>query len=145
MDDDAKILRFLKKTRSIAVIGLKDNDAEVSYRVASYLKSQGYDIFPVNPGRIGKEALGRKFTSKVNEIDEKIDLVEIFRRPEFLEAHAEEILEMKNKPAFVWFQSGIVNDKAAARLEQSGIEVIQDRCMFIEHKRLKHRISGRSN
>jgi uncharacterized protein len=140
MNEDEKIIKILKNIRSIAVIGMKENDREVSYRVPEYLKAQGYDIFPVNPMKIGKEALGRKFTGKVNDIEEKIDIVEIFRRPDFLETHAEEILDMKTKPAYVWFQSGIVNDKAAKILEEAGIEVVQDKCMYAEHRRLKNKL-----
>jgi hypothetical protein len=141
MKEDEKILKILKNTHSIAVIGMKDNDAEISYRVPEYLQTQGYDIFPVNPGKAGKEALGKKFFMKVSDITEKIDLVEVFRRSEFLEKHAEEILQIKQLPKYVWFQSGIYNDKAAKMLEEKGIEVVQDRCMFAEHKRLKSRFA----
>ena len=137
-----KILEIFKNTRTIAVIGMKDGDAEVSFRVPEYLKESGYDIYPVNPGKTGREALGKKFTAKVFEIKEKIDLVEIFRRSEFLVEHAKEIMKMKPLPKYVWFQSGIYNDEAAKMLEEKGIGVIQDRCMLVEHKRFKTRIAG---
>lgn len=140
MEEDEKLINILKNTRSIAVIGMKDNDAEISYRVPEYLSSQGYEIYPVNPGKTGRKALGKKFTAKVFEIKDKIDLVEIFRRSEFLTEHAKEILKMKPLPKYVWFQSGIYNDGAAKMLEEKGIEVVQDSCMLVEHKRLKNRI-----
>jgi len=137
-----KILEIFKNTRTIAVIGMKDGDAEVSFRVPEYLKESGYDIYPVNPGKTGREALGKKFRAKVFEIKEKIDLVEIFRRSEFIVEHAKEIMKMKPLPKYVWFQSGIYNDEAAKMLEEKGIGVIQDRCMLVEHKRFKTRIAG---
>jgi predicted CoA-binding protein len=145
MKEDEKILKFLNNTCSIAVIGMKDNDYEISYRVSEYLSTQGYEIYPVNPKKAGKEALGRKFSVKVSEIEEKIDLVQIFRRPEFLPAHASEILKMKQLPKYVWFQMGIYSHKAANMLEENGIEVIQDRCMFVEHRRLKNRLAEKDN
>ena len=140
MEKDEKILKFLKNTHSIAVIGMKDNDEEISYRVPEYLSAQGYEIYPVNPGKAGKEVLGKKFFAKVSDIEDNIDLVEVFRRSEFLAGHAGEILQMKHLPKYVWFQSGIYDDNAAKLLEEKGIEVIQDICMFAEHKRLKSRL-----
>jgi predicted CoA-binding protein len=126
-NENKKILEMFKNTRTIAVIGMKDGDAEISFRVPEYLKESGYKIYPVNPGKTGREALGKKFTAKVFEIKDKIDLVEIFRRSEFLVEHAKEILKMKPLPKYVWFQSGIYNDEAAKMLEEKGIGVIQDR------------------
>jgi len=140
MEEDEKLIKILKNTRSIAVIGMKDNDTEVSFRVPEYLKSQGYDIYPVNPGKMGKQALDRDFYLKVSDIEAKIDLVEVFRRSEFLIQHAHEILQMQQLPKYVWFQSGIYNDEAAKMLEDSGIEVVQDKCMLVEHRRLKNKI-----
>ena len=75
------------------------------------------------------------------EIEDKIDLVEIFRRSELLLEHAEEILKMTPLPKYVWFQSGIYNDEAAKMLEEKGIDVIQDKCMMVEHRRFKTRLS----
>lgn len=140
-NENEKILEMLKNTRTIAVIGMKDGGAEIAFHVPEYLKSSGYEIYPVNPGKAGKEALGKKFTAKVFEIEDKIDLVEIFRRSEFLKEHAQEILKMKPLPKYVWFQSGIYDDEAAKMLEEKGIDVIQDRCMMVEHRRFKTRLS----
>lgn len=142
MEEDEKIIKILKNTQSIAVIGMKDNDAEISFRVPEYLSTQGYEIYPVNPGKAGKTALGKNFSAKVSDIEEKIDLVEVFRRSEFLIKHTAEILQMKHLPKYAWFQSGIYDDSAAKLLEEKGIEVVQDRCMFAEHKRLKSRIKS---
>lgn len=140
MKEDKKIIKILSKTYSIAVIGMKDDKNEVSYSVPEYLNSQGYEIFPVNPLRFGKTALGKEFFVKVYDIKEKIDLVEIFRRSEFLTEHAGEILQMNPLPKYVWFQSGIYDDNAAKMLEEKGIEVVQDKCMMVEYKRLRNKI-----
>ncbi len=134
-DDKEKVLEMLKNSKTIAVIGMKDNELETAYKVPYYLSKHGYEIFPVNPKMAGNEAFGRKFTAKVNEIKEKIDLVNIFRRPEFLIEHAREILKMKPLPKYVWFQLGIVNNEAAKMLEDKGIKVIQDECIMVEHSR----------
>jgi len=133
--DKEKVLEMLKNSKSIAVIGMKDNEVETAYKVPYYLWKHGYEIFPVNPKNTGKEALGKKFVSKAYEIIEKIDLVDVFRRPEFLIEHAKEILKMKPLPKYVWFQLGIVNDEAAKMLEDKGIKVVQDECIMVEHSR----------
>lgn len=133
--DNKKVLEMLKNTKTIAVIGMKENETETAYKVPYYLSKHGYEIFPVNPKNAGKEAFGKKITAKVNEIEEKIDLVNVFRRPEFLVEHAKEILKMKPLPKYVWFQLGIVNDEAAKMLEDKGILVVQDECIMVEHSR----------
>lgn len=127
------IKEIFKKTKTIAVIGMKDDSGE-AYSVPAYLAGKGYDIYPVNPTRIGKKALGKTFVEKVTDIKEKIDLVEIFRKPEFLPVHVTEILSMKPRPKYVWFQLGIENDECADELEKAGIKVVQNACMLVEHK-----------
>lgn len=130
-NDKEKVLEMLKNSKSIAVIGMKDNEVETAYKVPYYLWKHGYKVFPVNPKNAGKEVLGKKFTAKVNEIKEKIDLVNIFRRPEFLNEHAKEILKMKPLPKFVWFQLGIVNNEAAKMLEDKGIKVVRMNALWL--------------
>lgn len=130
------IEEIFKNTRTIAVIGMKDDRSD-AFTVPEYLFKNGYIIYPVNPTRIGKEALGKKFKNTVDEITDQIDLVEIFRRPEFIPAHVKEILSMKPRPKYVWFQLGIENDDAAGELEREGIKVVQNACMLVEHRHLK--------
>ncbi len=130
------IEEIFKKTKTIAVIGLKDNRSD-AFTVPEYLYKNGYKIFPVNPTRSGKEALGEEFKKNVLEIKENIDLVEIFRRPEFIPEHVKEILQMEPLPKYVWFQLGIENNEAAKELEDAGIKVVQDACMLVEHRHLK--------
>jgi uncharacterized protein len=127
---------MLKNSKSIAVIGFKEGEFETAYKVTYYMYLHGYEIYGVNPKLNGKEFFGNTAVENVNEIKENIDLVNIFRRPEFLEMHAAEILKMNPLPKYVWFQLGIYNDKAAAMLESKGIKVIQNRCIMVEHANL---------
>jgi predicted CoA-binding protein len=137
LSEEINIMEALVKTHSIAVIGMKIDEAEAAFRVPLYLYNQGYKIYPVNPKFEGYESLGEKFVSKVNYIRRRIDLVDIFRRLEFIPEHVEEILSMNTLPKFVWFQLGIRNDEARKKLMKAGIKVIQDKCMSVEHRKLK--------
>lgn len=134
-DYKQKVLEILKNSKTIAVIGMKDSEIETAYRIPYYMSKHGYKIYPVNPKNKGKKALGEKFVSKVDELSVPIDLVDIFRRPEFLVDHAKEILNMNPLPKYVWFQLGIVNDEAARLLEEKGLKVIQDECIMVEHSK----------
>ncbi len=130
------IAEMLKNSKTIAVIGLKENPNEISFKVSLYLQKQGYHIIPVNPKLSGKTVLGEVSFASVDEIKADVDLVNIFRRPEFLEKHVKEILRMDPLPEFVWFQLGIYNDKAAQMLEEAGLKVVQNRCIMVEHANL---------
>jgi len=130
-----KVLEMLKNSKTIAVIGMKDNAAETAYRIPHYMSKHGYKIYPVNPKNKGKEVFGEVFVSKVSDLKIPIDLVDVFRRPEYLTGHAMEILNMNPPPKYVWFQLGISNDEAARMLEEKGIEVIQDECIMVEHSK----------
>ena len=102
----------------------------------AYLARAGYRVVPVNPTLAGTTILGEPVVPILAELSAPVDVVEIFRRPEYLPGHADEILALPWRPAVVWFQLGIRNDTAAARLAQAGIRVVQDRCMMPEHRRL---------
>ena len=130
-----KVLEMLKNSKTIAVIGMKDNEVETAYRIPYYMSKHGYKIYPVNPKNQGKKALGEAFAARVDDLKVPVDLVDIFRRSEFLAGHAKEILNMNPLPKYVWFQLGIINDEAAAMLEEKGIKVIQDKCIMIEHSK----------
>ena len=129
------IKEIFQNGKVIAVIGLKDKEAEPAYKVPHYMSSMGYKIYPVNPTRIGKKFLGEDFVSKVTVLKVPVDIVDIFRQPKFLTEHAKEILFMKPLPKYVWFQLGIRNDEAAEMLEKAGIKVVQNRCIMVEHTR----------
>jgi hypothetical protein len=129
------IKEILENVKVIAVIGMKDNINQDAYIIPFYMSQHGYEIFPVNPVKKGRQVMGKTFFERVSDIKEKIDLVDIFRRPEFIPEHVKEILSMDPLPKYVWFQLGIKNDEAAEELEKKGIKVIQDRCLLIEHRR----------
>jgi predicted CoA-binding protein len=104
--------------------------------VPAYLAAHGYRILPVNPTLAGQTLFGRPVVARLADLDEPADVIEVFRRPEYLPGHAGEILALPWRPAVVWFQLGIRNDEAAERLARANIRVVQDRCMMPEHRRL---------
>lgn len=129
---DEKIREILTQTTTIAVVGLSPNPSRASYSVANYLKNKNYRIIPVNPKQ--PEVLGEKSYPNLSDIPEKIDLVDIFRRPEHIPPIVDEAIEIKAK--VIWMQSGIINHEAAQKAKEAGLEVVMDRCMYVEHCRL---------
>lgn len=136
VQDDAGLTRIFREVRTIAVLGAKAEAGEPAFYVPSYLKTRGYRIFPVNPTRAGERILGETVVATLADLPEPVDVIEVFRRPEYLPGHASEILRLPWKPAVVWFQLGIRHDAAATELARAGIHVVQDRCMMPEHRRL---------
>ena len=124
------VTELLKIAKTIAVVGLSDNELRPSYGVASYMQSRGYRIIPVNPWI--ESSLDEKAYPSLLDVAEKIDLVDIFRRPEFVEEIVDQAIELK-VPA-IWMQEGIIHEKAAAKARQAGIFVVMDRCILIEHR-----------
>jgi uncharacterized protein len=119
--------------KNIAVVGISDNPERPSYDVASFLEKHGYNIIPVNPSLA--EWKGRKSYPDLKSIPEKVDVVDIFRRPEAVPPIVDEAIAIK--PKAIWMQLGIVNEEAAAKARAAGIEVVMDKCMKIEYNRLK--------
>ncbi len=136
VSDDATLVRILKAARTIAVLGAKAQPHEPAHYVPAYLAARGYRIIPVNPTLAGRSLFGVPVVATLADLSEPVDVVEVFRRPEFLPGHAREVLAMPRRPHVVWFQLGIRHDGAAETLARAGIQVIQDRCMMPEHRRL---------
>ena len=136
VDDDDGLRRILRAARTIAVLGAKAEPSAPAHFVPTYLLERGYRILPVNPRLAGRSLFGVPVVDRLAELREPVDVVEVFRRPEYLPGHAEEILAMSSRPAVVWFQLGIRHDGAAERLARAGLRVVQDRCMMPEHRRL---------
>jgi uncharacterized protein len=136
VQDDAGLVRIFREARTIAVLGAKGEPGEPAFYVPSYLKARGYRVLPVNPTRAGEEIFGEPVAATLADLPSPIDVVEVFRRPQFLPGHAAEILRLPAKPSVVWFQLGIRHDAAAAELARAGIRVVQDRCMMPDHRRL---------
>ena len=143
VDDDAGLARILRESRTVAVLGAKAQPAEPAHYVPAYLARHGYRVRPVNPLIAGTRVLDEPVVATLADLPEPVDLIDVFRRPEYLSGHAAEILALPWRPAVVWFQLGIRNDAAAERLAQAGIRVVQDRCMMPEHRRLTGVIHGR--
>ena len=135
MNEPETIHRILKESKTIAVVGLSDKQDRDSYLVAKYLKENGYRIIPINPNI--SEWMGIKAYASLKDVPakEKIDAVDIFRRSEFVSEIVNEAIETKAKA--IWMQLGVVNEEAARKAEDAGLLVVMDRCMRIEHRKMK--------
>ena len=134
MKQSDPIYELLSRTKTIAVVGLSDNPMRPSHGVSAYMQAAGYRIIPVNP-QIA-EALGEKaYPSLLDvplEVAEKIDLVDVFRRPEFVDEIVEQAIQLKI-PA-IWLQEDVINEGAAEKARKAGILVVMDRCVLKEHR-----------
>ena len=141
MFDDEDIRNILNKYKLVAVVGLSRNPAKDSYEVATYLQKVGYRIIPINP--VAKEILGEESYGSLldlpEELKKKIEIVNIFRPPESVPQIVDEAIELKKQfgvPNVIWMQIGITHEKAAERAMSVGIQIVMDRCMKIEHRKL---------
>ena len=134
--DDAGLTAILREGRTVAVLGAKADPSEAAHYVPAYLREHGYRIRPVNPRFAGQRLHDAVTVAGLDALSEEADVIEIFRRPEYLGGHVDEILALPWRPKVVWFQLGIRNDAAAEKLARAGIRVVQDRCMMPEHRRL---------
>lgn len=126
------IKEILTKYRTIAVVGLSPDDGKPSHEVAAYLKRAGYRIIPVNPA--APEVLGEKSYASVTEIPEAVEIVDVFRRSEFVPEIVEQAIAKGAK--VLWLQEGVVHEEAARRAEAAGLKVVMDRCILKEHRRM---------
>jgi predicted CoA-binding protein len=124
------IADLLKRSKTIAVVGLSNRPLRPSHGVSAYMQTNGYRIIPVNPTING--ALGEKAYASLLDVPEKIDIVNIFRRPEFVEEAVDQAIQLK-VPA-IWMQEEVINQKAAEKARKAGIFVIVDRCILKEHR-----------
>jgi len=133
MSKVSAIEEILKTCQTVAVVGLSARSYRPSYRVASYLKEQGYRIIPVNT--YATEVLGETCYPDLSSIPEPVDVVDIFRRSEGVPPIVEEAIKIGAKS--VWMQEGVINEEAAARAKEGGLLVVMDKCMLKEHRRLQ--------
>jgi len=124
------ITALLEKSKTIAVVGLSDNPLRPSHGVSAYMQTHGYRIIPVNP-KIS-EVLGERSYASLLKVPQKIDIVNIFRRPEFVEEIVDQAIQLK-VPA-IWMQERIVHEKAADKARKAGIFVVMDLCILKEHR-----------
>ncbi len=128
-----QVLELLRQAKTVAVVGLSDNPDRASYGVSAYLQSKGYRVLPVNP-RV-REVLGEKAYSSLTEAarKERIDIVDVFRRPDAVPAIVDEVLAL-GIPA-LWLQESVVHPEAAEKARAAGVVVVMDRCILKEHRR----------
>jgi uncharacterized protein len=124
------ITEILRRSKTIAVVGLSSNPLRPSHGVSAYMQSHGYHIIPVNPNIEG--CLGERAYRSLFEVPEKIDIVNIFRRSEFVEEVVDQAIQLK-VPA-VWMQEEVIHERAAEKARQAGIFVVMDRCILKEHR-----------
>jgi predicted CoA-binding protein len=124
------ITDLLKRSHTIAVVGLSNSPLRPSHGVSAYMQTHGYRIIPVNPQIHG--SLGERAYPSLLDVKEKIDIVNIFRRPECVEEVVDQAIQMK--VPVIWMQEGVVHEKAAQKARQAGIFVIMDTCILKEHR-----------
>ena len=133
-DVDRELTSILTDSKTIALVGASPKENRPSHRVMAYLQQAGYKVLPVNPGQEGKQILGEKVYANLAQINQQVDIVDIFRRTEFVPEIVEQAIVIKAKT--IWMQLGIRNDAAALMAKQAGLNVVMDRCTKIEHARL---------
>jgi uncharacterized protein len=124
------VTELLKRAKTIAVVGLSNDPMRPSHGVSAYMQSQGYRMIPVNPHI--ESCLGEQAYASLPEVPEKIDVVNIFRRPEFVEEIVDQAIRLK-VPA-IWMQEDVIHERAAEKARKAGIFVVMDRCILKEHR-----------
>lgn len=130
MKQSDPIYELLSRVKTIAVVGLSDSPMRPSHGVSAYMQSQRYRIIPVNPQIT--EALGENSYPSLLEVPEKIDLVDVFRRPEYVDEIVEQAIKLKI-PA-IWLQEDVIDERAAEKARKAGMFVVMDRCILKEHR-----------
>ncbi len=132
IEDDAGLRDILRSARTVACVGVSSNPQKPSYVIFQYLLEAGYHMLPVNP--TAPEVMGHRTYPDVTSIPQKVDVVQVFRKPEDVLPVVEQAIQAGAK--VVWMQEGIVNEQAAKRAEEAGLQVVMDRCMMKTHQRL---------
>ena len=132
MNNDQMMKEILLSAKTIASVGLSSNPEKESFWIVKYLQDQGYRIFPVNP--TADEILGEKAYRDLESIPEKIDVVQVFRKPEDVPPVVDSAIRVGAKA--VWMQEGIIHKEAAQKAREAGLQVVMDACMRVTHRRL---------
>ncbi len=136
MSSDNEIRDILQSVRTIALLGASPKPERPSNGVMKFLLDRGYHVIPVNPGQVGKTIHGQQVVAELADINEPIDMVDVFRASYSLPGIVDEILALKHRPAVLWTQLDVVNEEAAKKAEEAGLKVVMDRCPAIEYPRL---------
>ena len=131
------IAEILKNYKTIAVVGLSSNLMRPSYGITEYMQSSGYQIVPVNPNET--DVLGEPSYARLEEVPRKIEIVDVFRRPEDVPQVVDAAISVGAK--VIWMQLGIANEPAAEKARAAGLTVVMDACIFVEHKKRKQQLS----
>ncbi|HEU0122338.1 MAG TPA: CoA-binding protein [Bryobacteraceae bacterium] len=132
MSNDTDILEMLRNGKTIAVVGLSSKRIRPSHGVTAYMQQHGYRIIPVNPEET--EVLGEKAYASLRDVPEKIDIVNVFRRPEAVPSIVDDAIAIG--APYLWLQEDVVHAEAAQKAREAGMKVVMDRCIFKEHRRL---------
>jgi predicted CoA-binding protein len=132
MNNDQEMRDILKSAKTVASVGLSSNQEKESFWIVAYLMDQGYTNLPVNPK--ADEILGAKVYKSLSDIPDQVDVVQVFRRPEDVPPVVDEAIKIGAK--VVWMQEGIVNEDAAQKAREAGLQVVMDACMRATHRRL---------
>ena len=139
--DDNYIRGILNTVKTIAMVGASEKENRPSYFAFKYLLERGYRMIPVNPGHAGEDMLGQRIYARLADIPEPVDMIDIFRGPQYALAIVQEALALKTRPSVIWMQLGVRNDEAAALAEANGMKVVMNRCPKIEYGRLSSEIA----
>ena len=132
MNSEKEVKEILLSAKTVAAVGLFSNAAKESFGIVQYLKDQGYKIIPVNPS--ATEIMGEKAYPDLSSIPDKVDVVQVFRKPEDVPPVVDEAIKIGAK--VVWMQEGIVNEEAAQKARDAGLKVVMDACMRVMHRHL---------
>ena len=138
---DSYIRGILNTVKTIAMVGASEKENRPSYFAFKYLLERGYRMIPVNPGHAGEDMLGQPIYARLADIPEPVDMIDIFRGPQYALAIVQEALALKTRPQVIWMQLGVRNDEAAALAEANGMKVVMNRCPKIEYGRLSSEIA----
>jgi uncharacterized protein len=140
--DDVYIAAILNETKVVAMVGASANINRPSYFVMKYLLGKGFAVIPVNPGLAGQEILGRKVVASLGDIEQPVDMVDVFRNSDAALGIVREAIPLKDKLGLkvIWMQLSVRNDDAAAEAESAGLKVVMNRCPKIEYGRLSGEI-----
>jgi len=138
---DSYIRGILNTVKTIAMVGASEKENRPSYFAFKYLLERGYRMIPVNPGHAGEDMLGQRIFARLADIPEPVDMIDIFRGPQYALAIVQEALALKTRPQVIWMQLGVRNDEAAALAEANGMKVVMNRCPKIEYGRLSSEIA----
>jgi predicted CoA-binding protein len=130
----AEARRALTEARTIAVLGASDKPGRAGFYVPEYLTLQGYRVLPINPRRVGETLWGQPVLGSLAAVEGPVDILNVFRAPEHLPGHVDEVLSMAPRPGVVWLQLGVLDETFQRAMAEAGVPVVADRCTMADHR-----------